>query len=63
MLEDSIATKEKLISGLTKATAKELAKRDEEDKVLAARLSVLSDENTTLRASLLTLGANELSPR
>ncbi|CAG9534797.1 unnamed protein product [Cercopithifilaria johnstoni] len=63
MLKDSVAAKEKLVSDLTKATAKELAKREEEDKVLATRLSVLADENMTLRTSLLTLGANELSPQ
>uniref|UniRef100_A0A0R3RR97 Uncharacterized protein n=1 Tax=Elaeophora elaphi TaxID=1147741 RepID=A0A0R3RR97_9BILA len=63
ILEDSIAAKEKLINDLTTATAKELAKRDGEDKVLAARLSVLVNENMTLRTSLNTLGANELSPQ
>uniref|UniRef100_A0A1I7VQX1 DUF4515 domain-containing protein n=1 Tax=Loa loa TaxID=7209 RepID=A0A1I7VQX1_LOALO len=46
-----------------KATAKELAKRNKEDKVLVARLSVLADENITLRSLLLTLGTSELSPQ
>ncbi|KAL3985081.1 hypothetical protein ACH3XW_37160 [Acanthocheilonema viteae] len=63
MLKDSIAAKEKLVNDLTKATAQELAKRDEEDKVLSTRLSVLADENMTLRTSLIALGANELSPQ
>uniref|UniRef100_A0A183I1P9 DUF4201 domain-containing protein n=1 Tax=Onchocerca flexuosa TaxID=387005 RepID=A0A183I1P9_9BILA len=63
MLEDSNITKEKLVNNLSKTITKELEKRKEEDKVLAARLSVLADENMTLRTSLLTLGANELSPQ
>ncbi|VDM19600.1 unnamed protein product [Wuchereria bancrofti] len=63
MLEDSIVAKEKLLNDLTKSTAKEFAKRDEEDKLLATRLSILADENMTLRTSLLTLGANEISPQ
>lgn len=62
-MEDSIIAKEKLINDLTTATVRELAKRDEENKVLATRLAVSADENITLRTSLLSLGANELSPR
>uniref|UniRef100_A0A8R1TVE5 Uncharacterized protein n=1 Tax=Onchocerca volvulus TaxID=6282 RepID=A0A8R1TVE5_ONCVO len=61
MFEDSNITKEKLVNDLSKTITKELEKREEEDKMLATKLSVLADENMTLRTSLLTLGANELS--
>ncbi|EJD73829.1 hypothetical protein LOAG_18777, partial [Loa loa] len=63
ILQDSVVAKEKLVNDLTEATAKELAKRNKEDKVLVARLSVLADENITLRSLLLTLGTSELSPQ
>lgn len=63
MFEDSNITKEKLVNDLSKTITKELEKREEEDKMLATKLSVLADENMTLRTSLLTLGANELSSR
>uniref|UniRef100_A0A915PVI0 Uncharacterized protein n=1 Tax=Setaria digitata TaxID=48799 RepID=A0A915PVI0_9BILA len=62
MMEDSNVAKEKLVNDLTKDFIKELAKRDEESKVLTTRLSVLADENMTLRTSLLALDTNELSP-
>ncbi|VDN06038.1 unnamed protein product [Thelazia callipaeda] len=56
-------TKEKLVNDFMENVTKELSKRNEEEKSLASRLSILVDENDTLRSSLITLGAAELSPQ